>query len=284
MERLKAAIEKASAERERAQGAEAAAPPRPDSPPFREAVQEAARRRGEDPAAFWAMLPEVTLSAPRLQRNRIVTFEKTDPAHVAFDVLRTRVLKAMRDNGWTRLAITSPSPDCGKTFVAVNLALSLARQADLRTLLFDMDLRVPSVASTLGLREARSIQAFLQGRTEAAEYLLRVGPNLALGLNTQRVRDSAELIQARQTGAVLAETVSRLAPDMVIFDLPPMLAGDDALATLPYVDCVLLVAGAGQTKPEHIEACERLLEGNRALLGVLLNKAEDAADDLYGYG
>lgn len=288
MERLKAAIEKASAARARAVrdgGLPPDLPPGPGLPPGFPGPAPAATAAAPGPAPGpWESLREVTLAPRQLARSRIVSLEKSDPAHVAFDVLRTRVLKALRDNGWRRVAVTSPTKGCGKTFVAANLALSLARQPEIRTLLLDLDLRAPALAPALGLREARPIQPFLEGRAAPAEHLLRVGANLALGPNSQRVRDSAELIQARQTGPALAAAVAFLAPDVVILDLPPLLAGDDALATLPHVDCALLVAGGGQTTPEHIEACERLLEGSTPLLGVVLNRAEDVAEDLYGYG
>ena len=80
-------------------------------------------------------LPLVRPDRTCVERNRIVSFTMTDPSHVAFNVLRTKVQKALQDNGWKSLAITSPTAGCGKTTVAINLALSLARQPHCRTLL-----------------------------------------------------------------------------------------------------------------------------------------------------
>jgi capsular exopolysaccharide synthesis family protein len=289
VERLKDAIEKASRERRRALAAspapapasgEASAPapvPAPAPAPVPETLPETA-------PPSWAAIEAVTLVPRRLQRSRVITLDRTDPAHVGFDVLRSRLLKVFRDNGWKRLAITSPTKGCGKTFVAVNLALSLARQPDLRTLLIDMDLRLPQVAATLGLRDRRALADFLSGRLAPDKHLCRLGDNLALALNTERVRDAAELILDRRTVERLSAAIAALAPDIVIHDLPPMLVNDDAFAFLPQVDAVLLVAAAGQTRADQIDAAEKLIQGNAAFLGVVLNKVADGSDDPYGYG
>lgn len=97
-----------------------------------------------------------------------------------FDVLRTKILYQMRQNGWRRLAVTSPMPQCGKSTTSVNLALALGRQPELRTILFDFDLRAPTVSQKLGLRDAPSITPLLRGETDFADQAVRVGPNLAL--------------------------------------------------------------------------------------------------------
>ncbi len=72
-------------------------------------------------------------------------------------------------------------------------------------------------------------------------------------------------------------------PDAVIYDLPPMLVSDDTIGFLPHVDCVLLIAAAGQTKVAEIEECERLLGETTNFLGVLLNKCEANNSDAYQY-
>lgn len=275
VERLKEAIEKARSQRAEVLGRAPAMPVADAGIPGVPA--------GAPGAIDWAALAPLSLAPGRLQRNRVITLDRSDPAHTTFDVLRSRILKAFQNHGWTRLAITSPSKGCGKTFVAVNLALSFARQPDLKTLLIDMDLRAPSVALTLGQKERMAIRDLLTGATEAETHLRRLGDNLAVALNTERVRNAAELILERRTASVLSQTIAWLAPDLVIYDLPPMLANDDAFAFLPQVDAVLLIAEAGETRGGQIEACERLIEGNAAFLGVVLNKVERRGEDAYGY-
>jgi len=130
----------------------------------------------------------------------------------------------------------------------------------------------------------QEIERYLSGAVPDTAYLRRVGETLAVALNTRRVHDAAEMILDHRMVAVLAGTLRLFAPDIAIYDLPPMLANDDAFAFLPNVDAVLLVAAAGETRAEQLEACEKLLQGNTAFLGVVLNKVEDGADEVYGYG
>ena len=118
------------------------------------------RREGEtaEPSgadAAWERLRTVTLDRRHLTRHRVIAADRVDPAHVAFDVLRTRLLQTLRARGWRRVAITSPTQGCGKTFVAANLAFSLSRRASCRTVLLDLDLRIPSLAAVLGVAPGR---------------------------------------------------------------------------------------------------------------------------------
>ncbi|MFV0473752.1 MAG: CpsD/CapB family tyrosine-protein kinase [Pikeienuella sp.] len=266
VERLKFAIEKARAQRD-ADVADGTV------------VAPAPRRAAAAPVdELWASLEEIQLSPDQLERARIVTQDKSDLAHIPFDLLRTRLLKVFRDNGWSRIAITSPSKGCGKTLVTANLAFSLARQSDLRTLVVDMDLKAPELAHTLGRKNAPPLAWMLSGQTDIQSGLKRCGPNLAFGLNGERVRDSTELIQDEKTVSVLASLNESLKPDAVIYDLPPMLVSDDAIAFVQHVDCVLLVAASGQTTAKEIEHCERMFAGHVNFLGVLLNKAQDDVD------
>jgi Mrp family chromosome partitioning ATPase len=279
VERLKKAIDKARAHREQVLAVGDPSPVGSEERP-RDTVQ-ATTPADPDP---WEALEEVALDAAHLKRKRVIAYQKSDHAHVVFDVLRTRILKVFKDNGWSRVAVTSPTKGCGKTFVAANLAFSLARQPECRTMLIDMDLKMPGLADVLGLTMPRSLERYLTGQTRPEAYFRRVGHNLALGLNTDRVRDSAELIQGEHTAQALTRMRELYKPDAVIYDLPPMLASDDTIGFLPHIDCVLLVAAAGRTTPAEIEQCERLLGENTNFLGILLNKCEATTSDLYQYG
>lgn len=273
MERLRDAIAKARAERRVFEGGEAAPgsrAPTSDEPPPRGAQ------------AAWDALETVKLDDAHLAAERIVAWRKSDPAHVAFDVLRTRLLHLMREKGWRKVLVTSPSKGCGKTTVATNLAISLARHAAVRTLLIDLDLRTPRIASRLGLGDASiSVAEWLGSEARSQSQFIRVGDNLAVCLNTVPRQNSAEFLQDARVVRRLNAAIDELAPSAVIYDMPPMLVADDALAFLPQVDCTLLVAGAGQTSAEEIDDCERLLDGKTNFLGVLLNKCELPPNSAY---
>ncbi|WP_148922129.1 CpsD/CapB family tyrosine-protein kinase [Oceanicella actignis] len=269
MERIKAAIAKARMSRE-------------DAPAAARRPREVARPRSGRPAA-WDRLEQFTPDPARLERARIVTHAKEDPAHVPFDILRTRLMKMLERNGWTSVAITSPTKACGKTLIACNLALSFARQKAHRTVLADMDLKRPMLGEVLGLRTERSVGDWLSGEASVTETFRCVGDSLAVGVNRQPFRNSAELIQDPVAAEAIAAMKDELRPDVVIYDLPPVLASDDALSFAQHVDAVLLIASAGQTKLNELAESERLISDMGTLGGVILNRYDLKSENYYEY-
>jgi Mrp family chromosome partitioning ATPase len=236
-----------------------------------------------DPARVWDGLSPVMPDAAHLAAGRLIPAHSNDPVGVLFDVLRTRLLQALETNGWTRVAVTSPRGGCGKSFVAANLALALARKPSCRSVLLDLELRRPALARMFGIEEAGSMAAFLSGARPLEQHLVRLGRNLALGLGDPPAADAGTLLHEPCTADTLAALADRLKPDVVLCDLPPVLAGDDTIGFLPQVDGVLLVTDGRSTLPEEVRACERLFEGRVPLLGVVLNRADPTANDRHGH-
>ena len=234
--------------------------------------------------AAWAGLMEFRPKAAHLERGRVVSL--TGGATAApFDSLRTRLLYLMRDKGWKRIAVTSPGPGCGKSTVALNLALSLARLADLRTLLIDADMRRPAMARLLGASAQHQIADVLAGKAKAGQNLLRIGANLAVGTNRMPVAHTAELLQSPVISEALDRIEAEFQPDLMIFDLPPMQVSDDTIAAMGLVDCVLIVAAAESTTVPEIDRCERDLASRTNVAGVILNKVcHLEKTEGYGYG
>lgn len=270
MERIQAAIQKAKEQRGEV-----------------ELQPGAAARRGTAPrppavGPAWNALAPFVPDPRVLARNHVVTFADADPVHSHFDILRTRALGIMRRNGWVTLGITSPTSGCGKTTMALNIAFSLANQPDMRTVLMDLDLRRPSVGQHLGLDAAQSMASVLQGTRPIEENFVRYGDNLAIGSNAQGIRNSAELLMNTATAEGLASIRRAFLPDIVLYDLPPMLQSDDAMAFLPHLDCVLLVVGAERSRLDEVDKCEKDLAEQTNVLGVVLNMCRYTSED-FGY-
>jgi protein-tyrosine kinase len=256
-----------------------------------EALQKAREQRVPDaapavsrpgPGTAWASLPALGANPAALASNRIVTLTRSDPACSPFDILRTKLLRAMRANGWTTVAVTSPTSGCGKSVVAVNLAFSLSRQKELRTVLVDLDLRRPQVARLLAQKGAPSMGDFLRGRKSVEDVFVRYGDNLAVGANGRPVQSSSELLQGPSSTAALLGLRKKLEPHVVIYDLPPMLASDDVIAFMPNVDCAVLVVAAESTTIRETDICEHSLAETTKVAGVVLNKCRYTPDK-YGY-
>lgn len=240
--------------------------------------------RQTNPARVWESLSAVTLDADHLAGNCLFPAGATDPAAAAFDMLRTRILQALAERGWSRIAVTSPTHGCGKSLVAANLALSLARHPQGRTVLMDMDLRRPSLGAMLGLTDLPPLAEFLRGDQPLESHFRRFGRTLALGLNGQPVAQAAELLHDPATGDALDALHQQLDPTVVLYDTPPALACDDLMAMGGQLDAVLLVTDGTRTSPEDIRACERLFNGHLPILGVVLNRAQDRRLARYRYG
>ncbi len=260
---------------------------REEQQPARELQQS---ERIARPQSLWGSLQEFTVNAAHLGRNRIITAEREDPAHAAFDVLRTRLLQALADNGWKRVAITSPTKDCGKTFTAANLAISLSRQENCRTLLLDCDMRRPSLHRVLGVEKPGAMGEMLRGNIPPEQHLMRLGKNaihagrnIAFGLNSVIEPYASELLQDPRTAESLSKLEEELNPDVMLFDLPPALYYDDVIAFRPMFDGVLLVVGGGTTTEKEIKEVERRLGDSTPLLGMVLNKAEHTETSRYQY-
>jgi Mrp family chromosome partitioning ATPase len=233
--------------------------------------------------AAWETVPLYTPSPARLRRNRIMTLEGGRHA-TDFDVLRTRVLQQAKAHGWRRIAVTSPGPGCGKSTLVLNLAFSLARQRDQRTLVAEMDMRRPSLAKTLGLKERLNLSDTLKGDSPFESNALRLDSNLMVSTNSGPVPRAAELLQSPDTAAVLNDITARYDPTIVLFDMPPLLAGDDTMAFLSQVDCVILLAAAEQSTIKQIDACEQDIASQTSVMGVVLNKCRYMdRDNSYAY-
>lgn len=227
---------------------------------------------------MWERIHRVPMDmrSHQVARSPLVNFFRSSPTAKAFDLLRTRLLHSLKAHGWKRVAIASPTAGCGATFTAVNLALSLARVPNTRTILMDMNFRRPAVAATLRLPAAGDMRGFLSGELSMPEHLVRPAESLAVGLTAAPDRNAAEILHDPTCAQVLDDMTLTTGADVILFDLPPVLEHDDVAAFLPQVDGVLLVADGTRTTAAHLAACEQMFKGQTQLLGVSLNRARGA--------
>jgi Mrp family chromosome partitioning ATPase len=230
----------------------------------------------------WAALASFEPNRSLLDKNLLVSLE-ADQKAAPFDILRTKTQLLMQKSGWSRLAITSPTPACGKTTMACNLALGFTRQSDLRVVLIEFDLRRPNMAKVLGHTPPRDITSMLNGDVSFADQAVRIGSNLAIAIARHSSADPTSVLLSQKTHAVLKEIEDTYAPDVIIFDLPPVLVSDDTRAFLKDVDCALIVAKAEATSASQIDTCEREIAEQTNVLGVVLNQCRHVGDTDYGY-
>jgi protein-tyrosine kinase len=229
-------------------------------------------------------IEEIELEPAQLESQRIFAYDGRDVRSRSFDMLRTEILHSMDSKGWTTLAVTSPTPNCGKTFTAVNLALSMSRQRERQVLLADLDLRKPRVADCLGIKcSGGGVIGVVEGRSELHSAIVsaRAGQSRLEVLPTTSPSNPADMVGSPGMRTLL-EQIARLSQSrIVIIDLPPLLTGHDTISILPHVDCVLLVAAVGTTKVSEIGECNKYLETTEVIRFVLNKVPNYAAPYVY---
>jgi len=217
-------------------------------------------------------------SADLLESNRIISAQSTGAAAGAFRMLRTQVLQRMMENNWRSLAFFSPCRDDGKTTTAINLAVSLANDHLHTVLLVDFDLKRPSLGAKLGIRPQKGTDDLLRGEAEIEDCLYHPAgfDRLVLLPARSAMHDSSEALAGRRGRELVTELRSRYPDRIVLFDLPPILEADDALAFAPLVECGLVVVAEGLTRREDLLRCMELLH-KTPIVGTVLNRAADAA-------
>ena len=101
-------------------------------------------------------------------------------------------------------------------------------------------------------------------------------------MNFNAMRDPADLFLRQRTGDIMDEIEAEYKPDLMVFDMPPMLINDDTSAFLKHVDASLIVVEAGVSTIDQVDLCEKELALQTNVLGMLLNKCRFQSDG-YGY-
>ena len=190
----------------------------------------------------------------------------------SFRTLRSRLYQIAGTQKLKRVLVTSSVPEEGKTFVAANLAQSLARQDNSRVLLIDADLRVSRMHHILGASVTPGLTDYLRGQADECGVIQRgLEENLCFIPGGSLVSNPSELL----LGARMKHRLDRVTPvfDWVVLDSPPALPVHDASVIADLCDGVLFVVQAGETDFEVAgKAASEFRDKN--LLGVVLNRAE----------
>ena len=289
MERYRQAMERARRERELAEARrDDAAFFGVDRPPAAAGIRpmpgEPARTPAQQlPASQYTQTRVVPIDPHKLRTRCVITGVGGDPFADAYRMLRTRLLRPMRQNGWQSVAITSPGSAAGKSLTAVNLAISLAMEPTSTVLLVDLDLRRPSIHRYFDYEPELGISDYLLHDAPLNDILFTPSiERLVVLPGREPLANSTELITSPRTLALVEECKARYPERIVIFDLPPVLVVSDALAFSPHADGILLVVEEGTTRQDELAATMEVLEGTN-IIGTVLNKAQELQGTYYHY-
>ena len=226
---------------------------------------------------------KVKVDQSLLEKNFVLPGLKDNQHIDAYKLLRTRVMRIMQQNNWNTLGITSATENEGKTLTATNLAISIAKRLNYTVVLVDADLRRPSVSKLFGINPSKGLIQYLESNTNIENIFINPGiDNFLLLPGKKTLSDRySELLASTKMEMLVSELKSRYRSRIIIFDLPPVLAGDDVLSFTPYLDANLFVVEDGKTQADELNKSLELLEGVN-ILGTVLNKSSET-NNTYGY-
>lgn len=183
------------------------------------------------------------------------------------------------------IMVTSSVPGEGKTFTAINLAMSMAMEMDTTVLLVDADVAKPSVLNTLGLPPSPGLLDVLSADSlDISGMILKTNIDKlsVLPSGTQHPR-ATELLASDSMTRLLDDMANRYSDRIIIFDSPPLLLTTESRALATHMGQIVMVVGAEQTVQAQVMQALAMIEPCPVKL-LTLNRARPGPLERYGYG
>ncbi len=181
--------------------------------------------------------------------------------------------------------ITSALPGEGKSFTAINLAISIAMELDNTVMLVDADVARPSILSMLGLPPTEGLLDVVnENSLDISRALLRTNIEKLSILPSGTPHPRATELLASDAMIRLLEDMAKRYPDrIIIFDSPPLLLTTEARALATHMGQIVIVVQSGETTQAAVREAVATVDAC-PLKMMVLNKATQSASDRYGYG
>jgi protein-tyrosine kinase len=183
------------------------------------------------------------------------------------------------------IMVTSALPGEGKTFTAINLALSMAMELDHTVLLVDSDVIRPSVLNRLNLPAARGLMDVLTGKEkDLADVMLKTNiPKFTILPAGTYTPQSTELLASAAMEDLLTELAELYSDRIVIFDAPPLLPSTESQVLATHMGQILVVVEADRTKRNLVADAFAKLESCPVVMTVLNKSSVKSNESPYGY-
>lgn len=183
------------------------------------------------------------------------------------------------------IMVTSSLPKEGKTFCAINLAMSIAMEMDHTVLLVDADVARPSILRTLGLKSETGLMDILLDDTlDLADVMLKTNvETLSILPAGKKHKHSTELLASQTMISLLDEIANRYPDRIVVFDSPPLLLTTEASVLASHMGQIVMVVEAETTTQHTVKDALRQIE-TCANINLVYNKAKAyPGGNYYGY-
>ncbi len=181
--------------------------------------------------------------------------------------------------------VTSANPNEGKSFTAINLAMSIALEQDRTVLLIDADVVKPSISNFLNIAPRQGLVDYLLGEVEDVGKVIHTTsvPRLNLILAGQQHHLTNELMSSDRMRALVNELGSRYPDRIILFDSPPMLGVSEAHSLARQMGQTVFVVEYGKTPQKDVLESLPLLNPEAAV-GFVLNRSKGGIKRHYAYG
>ena len=201
-----------------------------------------------------------------------------------FKVLKGRILFSDEKSTPRTILVTSTFPSEGKTFVAANLAVSLAQGLNVHALLIDCDFRRPRVHKMLGYSNEKGLHDYLTDNRELQDLLIRTDvEKLSLLTAGSASKNPSELLSSKMMKDLFEELKSRYNDRYIVIDTAPAHVVSEINILSRYVDGIIFVVMAGKTPIQVAKKCIENL-GKEKIIGIVFNghkKAYNSYDKYY---
>jgi protein-tyrosine kinase len=250
-----------------------------------------------------AVFPTPDASAPSQSRQIVINMDVLVASGIVspnaprsqiadqFRVIKRPLIKNAMGKGASVLAhgnlimITSAMPGEGKTFTAINLAMSIATELDNTVMLVDADVARPSMLRMLGLANGPGLLDLIVDESkDLSSFLLKTNIEklTILPSGTPHPR-ATELLASDAMAHLLEDMATRYADRIIVFDSPPLLPTTESRVLATHMGQIVVVVQAGKTLQSEVKQALAAVEACPVKL-MLLNKASTIFEGGYGYG
>ncbi|NTS75960.1 polysaccharide biosynthesis tyrosine autokinase [Catenovulum sp. SM1970] len=182
------------------------------------------------------------------------------------------------------IVVTSARPNEGKTFNAINLALSIALEKDKTVLFVDADVLKPSVSNELEINPQEGLIEYLSGEVnDVSDIIYQTNIDTLRIIPAGKTHHLSNELLASERMVQLVEEFSTRYPDrVVVFDAPPLLGVNETTILAELSGQAVIVVESNKSKLAEVREAVSLLPENLAV-GFVMNKALDTSDRGYGY-
>mgnify|MGYP001029782188 CR=1 FL=1 len=246
-------------------------------------VKKVAKLKKQDQGTSFSK-DKISYDFNKIDQNLVALLKPQSFENEQFKMLRTNLLFPPSGKSPRKILVTSAVPDEGKSFVAANLAISIAQSIQEHVLLIDCDIRRPCIHTQFGFGDVPGLSEYLVNGPSLSSLLLKTEVNkLSILPGGRPPHNPSELLSSQRMSKLLEEVTERYSDRYIVIDSPPPKLTAETSAISRQVDGILLVVEYGSTSRQMVSDLIEIM-GKEKILGIILNKLDMRFSSYYGLG